>query len=136
MQLALEKDGKKLSPEEGEHMYKVKVTESSEEEMKKVIAEITAGLDPEKAPREITPPPENDLFVRLFDLPDGATADEIVPFFKGIKIAQFKRTECGSFLVKFNSPGDKDRALSFDQKLFGTKFVKGKLTFQFISYES
>ena len=126
MELALQRDGKKLSPEQGEHIYKVKVAESSEEEMKAVIAEITNGCDPEKGPREVTPPPENDIFVRMSDLPDTATVDDIIPFFNGLKIAQFKKTECGSVLVKFNSVEDKQKALSYDQKFFGSKFVKGK----------
>lgn len=124
LELALQRDGKKLSPEQGEHIYKVKVAESSEEEMKAVITEITNGCDPEKGPREVTPPPENDIFVRMSDLPDTATMDDIIPFFNGLKIAQFKKTECGSVLVKFNSVEDKQKALSYDQKFFGSKFVK------------
>jgi len=127
LELALQRDGKKLSPEQGEHIYKVKVAESSEDEMKAVIAEITNGCDPEKGPREVTPPPENDIFVRMSDLPDTATVDDIIPFFNGLKIAQFKKTECGSVLVKFHSVDDKQKALSYDQKFFGSKFVKGKL---------
>ena len=129
MELALQKDGKKLSPEAGEHIYKVKVAESSEEEMKAVIAEITSGRDPEKGPREVTPPPENDIFVRLSDLPDSSTVDDIIPFFNGLKIAQFKKTDCGSVLVKFNSVEDKQKALTYDQKFFASKFVKGNSAF-------
>ena len=113
-------------------IFKVKVSESNEDQMKKVIADITSLAstsekdNPPKGPREVTPPPKNDFFVRLADLAPTATVDDIVQFFDGIRIALVKQTDSGSALIKFKSVDDKQEALTYDQKFFGSRFIKGR----------
>jgi len=120
---ALKRDGKKISPKECEFAFKVKVTEASEEEMSKAISDITGSFVDAKGPREVTPPPKNDVFVRLDDLAPSATLENIVQFFEGIRIAQVKQKDCGAF-IKFKSVDDKQEALTYDQKFFGSRFIK------------
>jgi len=126
---ALKRDGKKISPVECEFAYKVKVTEACEEEMRKTISDITgSSLESKyaKGPREVTPPPKNDVFVRLDDLAPSATLEDIVQFFDGIKIALVKQKDCGGAFIKFKSVDDKQEALTYDQKFFGSRFIKGE----------
>jgi hypothetical protein len=123
---ALKRDGKKISPKECEFAFKVKVTEASEEEMSKAISDITGSFVDAKGPREVTPPPKNDVFVRLDDLAPSATLENIVQFFEGIRIAQVKQKDCGAF-IKFKSVDDKQEALTYDQKFFGSRFIKGEI---------
>ena len=125
MVTALKRDGKKISPKECEFAYKVKVTEASEEEMSKTISDITGSFIDAKGPREVTPPPKNDVFVRLDDLAPSATLENIVQFFEGIRIAQVKQKDCGGAFIKFKSVDDKQEALTYDQKFFGSRFIKG-----------
>lgn len=122
---ALVRDGKKLSPQSSDRSSKVKVSKSSKHDMQLAIEEITNGhSDTRQSRREVTPPPPDDVYVRLSELSPDAGAREIMAFFDGINISLIKMLGGGRAYVQFQSVDDKQDALTFDQRFFGSRFVK------------